>query len=145
MKKHGLTKILGILLALLIIISYILPGRQDVIDRIGLADTLLDYFSIVLQNFSYYVLFALAIGGFYGVLNKTGSYKKLLDNIVTKVKPLGKRFIYLVIILFAVISSMTSMTLPLFIFIPFIVSIILLLGYDKLVALTATVASIVVG
>ena len=145
MKKHGLTKILGILLVLLIIVSYILPGRQEMVNRIGVADLLLNYFSIVLQNFSYIVLFALAVGGFYGVLNKTSSYKKLLDSIVTKIKPLGKKFIYLVIILFAIITSMTGMTIPLFVFIPFIVAIILLLGYDKLVALTATVASIVVG
>ena len=145
MKKHGLTKILGILLILLLIVSYILPGRQETVDRIGIADLLLNYFSIVLQNFSYTVLFALSVGGFYGVLNKTGSYKKLLDNIVTRVKPLGKKFIYLVIILFAVIASMTGMTIPLFMFIPLVVSIILLLGYDKLVALTATIASTVVG
>lgn len=145
MKKHGLTKILGILLVLLLIVSYILPGRQEMVNRIGIADLLLNYFSIVLQNFSYIVLFALAVGGFYGVLNKTSSYKKLLDSVVTKVKPLGKKFIYLVIILFAIIASMTGMTIPLFIFVPFIVSIILLLGYDKLVALTATIASIVIG
>ena len=145
MKKHGLTKILGILLVLLLIVSYILPGRQEVVSRIGIADILLNYFSIVLQNFSYIILFALAVGGFYGVLNKTSSYKKLLDSIVTKIKPLGKKFIYLVIILFAIITALTGMTLPLFIFIPFVVAIILLLGYDKLVALTSTIASIVVG
>ena len=145
MKKHGLLKILGILLLLILIVSYIIPGRQATIERIGFADIPLDYFSIVLQNFSYLVLFALAVGGFYGVLNKTGSYKKLVDNTVTKVKPLGKKFIYLIIILFAVIASMTGMTIPLFIFVPFIVTIILLLGYDKLVALTATFVSIAVG
>ena len=145
MKKHSLTKILGILLVLLLIVSYILPGRQEIVSRIGIADPLLDNLSIVLQNFSYIIIFALAVGGFYGVLNKTGSYKKLLDNIVTKAKPLGKKFIYLVIILFAVITSMTGMTVPLFAFIPFVVAIILLLGYDKLVALTATIGSIVVG
>lgn len=145
MKKHSLTKILGILLVLLLIVSYILPGRQEAVNRIGIADLLLYYFSIVLQNFSYIVLFALAVGGFYGVLNKTSSYKKLLDSIVTKVKPLGKKFIYITIILFAIITSMTGITIPLFVFVPFVVSIILLLGYDKLVALTATIASIIIG
>ncbi len=145
MKKHGLLKILGILLLLIIIVSYILPGRYEAISRIGLADILVNYFSIVLQNFSYVVLFVLAIGGFYGVLNKTPSYKKLLDSIVTKVKPLGKRFIFTIMILFAVVTSLTSMTMPLFVFIPFVVTIILLLGYDKLVAFSATVGSIVIG
>lgn len=145
MKKHGLLKILGILLLIILIVSYILPGRQNVIERIGLADLILNYFSIVLQNFSYIVLFILAVGGFYGVLNKVPSYKKLLDNIVTKVKPLGKKFVYIVILLFAVIASLTGMTIPLFIFVPFVVSIIILLGYDKLVAFTGTIGSIMVG
>ncbi len=145
MKKHGLLKIMGILLVLLLITSYILQGRQGTIERIGLADIPLNYYSIVLQNFSYIILFVLSVGGFYAILNKTDSYKKLLDNIVTRVKPLGRRFIYIVMLLFAVITSLTGMTIPLFVFIPFVVAIILLLGYDKLVALTATFASIIVG
>ena len=145
MKKHGLLKILSIILLLLLMVSNILPGRQDTVDRFGIADILLNNLSIVLQNFSYIILFILAVGGLYGVLNKTPAYKKLLDNIVKLVKPLDKRFIYIVILLFAVITSLTGMTIPLFIFIPFVVAIILLLGYDKLVAFTATVGSAIVG
>ena len=37
------------------------------------------------------------------------------------------------------------MTLPLLIFVPFAISIILLIGYDKLVAISATVVSIMIG
>ena len=143
-KKHGLLKIMSIILLLLTLVSYILPGR-DGIEQIGIADLLVNYFSIVLQNFSYIILFILSVGGFYGVLNKTPAYKKLLDNIVTSLKPLNKKVIYIIILIFAVITSLTSMTIPLFIFIPFVISIILLLGYDKLVALSATVGSIIIG
>ena len=145
MKKHSLLKVLTIILLVLVIVSNLLPGRQNTIERIGAADLLINYFSIVLQNFSYIVLFILSVGGFYGVLNKIPSYKKLLDNIVTKIKPARKKFIYATIILFAVITSLTGMTMPMFIFIPFIVSIILLLGYDKLVAFSSTFISIIVG
>ena len=144
MKKHSLLKILSIILLLITLISYILPGR-DGIEQIGIADLLVNYFSIVLQNFSYIVLFILTVGGFYGVLNKTPAYKKLLDNIVTRLKPLNKKVIYIIILIFALVTSLTSITIPLFIFVPFIVSIILLLGYDKLVAFTATIGSIIVG
>ena len=143
-KKHSLLKVLSIVLLLLTLVSYILPGR-DGIEQIGVADLLVNYFSIVLQNFSYIILFILTIGGFYGVLNKTPAYKKLLDNIVTSLKPLDKKVIYLIILIFATVTALTGMTIPLFIFVPFVVSIILLLGYDKLVALSATVGSIVVG
>ena len=145
MKKHSILKILSIIMLIIVLISNVLPGRQEVINRIGLADLLNNYFSIVLQNFAPIALFALAIGGFYGVLNKTSSYKKLLDNIVAKVKPMSKKFIFITIMLFAIIASLTGMTLPLFIFVPFVVAIILLLGYDKLVAFSTTVASILVG
>ena len=144
-KKHGLLKILTIIMLLIMLVSNILPGRQNVIARIGVADLLINYFSIVLQNFSYIVLFVLAVGGFYGVLNKTASYKKLLDTIVTKAKPSSKKIIFLITIIFAIIASLTGMTIPLFIFIPFVVSIILLLGYDKLVAFTSTFGGILVG
>ncbi len=143
-KKHSLLKVLSIVLLLLTLVSYVLPGR-DGISEIGIADLLVNYFSIVLQNFSYIILFILTIGGFYGVLNKTPAYKKLLDNIVTSIKPLNKKVIYLTILIFACITALTGMTIPLFIFVPFVVSIILLLGYDKLVALSATIGSIIIG
>ena len=51
MKKHGLLKILGILLLLVVIASYVLTGRQGEIAYIGLADILVNYFGVVLQNF----------------------------------------------------------------------------------------------
>lgn len=145
MKKYSLFKVMLILTLLIILATNLLQSRQESIERIAIADSLLNYFSIVVQNFGSVILFALAIGGFYGVLNKTPSYKKLLDNIVTKVKPMGKRFVILSIILFAIITSFTGITLPLLVFVPFVVAIILLLGYDKLVAFSATVASILVG
>ncbi len=144
MKKHGLLKVLGILLLIVVILSYILVGRYGERSYIGLGDTLLNS----LQSLYYFfdtALFILVVGGFYGVLSKTSAYKKLLDKIVTSVKPHSKRFLYVVIIAFAIIASLTGMTLPLIIFVPLFISIILLLGYDKLVALTATVGSIMIG
>ena len=127
MKKHGLLKVLGILLLIVVILSYILVGRYGERSYIGLGDTLLNS----LQSLYYFfdtALFILVVGGFYGVLSKTSAYKKLLDKIVTSVKPHSKRFLYVVIIAFAIIASLTGMTLPLIIFVPLFISIILLLG-----------------
>ena len=144
MKKHGLLKILGILLLLVVIVSFILTGRNETKDFVGLGDIVLNSLKS-LYYFFYLALFVLIIGGFYGVLNKTPNYKKLLDNIATKTKPLGKKFIYITMLVFAIIAALTGMTLPLLVFVPFIISIILLMGYDKLVAISATVVSIMVG
>lgn len=143
MKKHGLLKTMGIILLLIVIASYTLTGRSE-IEYLGLIDVLNNGYQSI-YYFFYIIIFILCIGGFYGVLNKTLAYKKLLDNIVYKAKPLGKKFIFVIILLTSVISAFTGMTLPLLIFIPFIISIILLLGYDKLVAISSTVVSIMIG
>ncbi len=145
LKKHGLPKVLIILMLLMVLITNILPGRQNIVDTIGVADIFYNWFSIVLANFGYIALYVFVIGGFYGVLNKIPSYKKLLDGIVKRVKPLGKKFIFITIVLFAIIASLTGMTIQMFVFVPFVVAIILLLGYDKLVAFSATVASLIIG
>jgi len=144
MKKHGLLKIIGAILLLVMIASFALNGRSEVKDYIGIGDVMFNG-AQSLYYFFYIVIFVLSIGGFYGVLNKSPRYKKLLDSIVIKVKPFGKKFVLVTILIFAIISAFTGMTLPLLIFVPFVISIILLLGYDKLVAISATVVSIMIG
>lgn len=144
MKKHSLLKILGIILLLIVIVTYCVAGRSGEITYLGLGDVAVNY----IQSFYYFfdtALFVMVVGGFYGILNKTGAYKKLLDNIVSKVKKHSKIFIFGIIVLFALVSSLTGISIPLFIFVPFVVSIILLLGYDKLVAMVSTIGSILVG
>lgn len=144
MKKNSLFKFLGILLLIVLVLTYIIPGRSNTISYLGLGDLFLNY----LQSFYYFfdtALFILVIGGFYGLLNKTGAYKKLLDAIVTKVKPKSKKFIFLTVIIFAVLEALTGMTMNLLVFVPFVISIILLLGYDKLVAISSTIGAILIG
>lgn len=144
MKKHSLFKVISMILVLLVIISWIAVGRNDVKSYIGFGDLFLNGIRSVYFFFDIF-LFILIVGGFYGVLNKSSGYKKLLDNIVSKVKKLGNKFIYLVIILFALVSALTGMDMLIFMFIPFVISIILLLGYDKLVAISVTVVSSIIG
>ena len=144
MKKHSLFKFMSILLLVILVITQFLPGRTGEIARLPLWDVMTNY----LQSYYYFfdtAVFMLVIGAFYGVLNKTGAYKKLLDSIVLKVKTKGKIFVFAIAIVLALLSSLTGLTIPLLIFIPFIVSIILLLGYDKLVAISSTVVSILIG
>ena len=144
MKKHSLFKIVLIILALLVITSYFIPTESGSASYLGIGTVFLNS----IQSFYYFfdtALFLFVVGGFYGVLSKSDGYKKLLDSIVSAIKPNSKKFIFIIITLFAIISFLTGFTLNLFIFIPFIISIILLLGYDKLVAMSSTVGAIVVG
>ena len=153
MKKHDLLKVLGITFAIVVILSWIIhsgafSGSEFVsstkTNPIGLYDiTLLPIVSIV--SFIQYGLLFLAIGGFYGVLNGTGAYKSLLDKIVNKVKNKPKRFLVITISVLSLLSSLTNLTTALFILVPFLVAIIMLLGYDKLTAFATTIGSIIVG
>lgn len=144
MKKHSLFKFMAILLLVVLVLTYFVEARAGEISYLPFGDIVTNY----IQSYYYFfdtAVFVLLVGAFYGVLNKTGVYKKLLDTIVKKVKPKSKIFIIVTTIIFAVISAATGMTLPLIVFIPFVISIILLLGYDKLVAISSTVVSALVG
>lgn len=141
MKKHGLTKILAVILLLIVIVSYFIEGRSG-IAQIPVGDVVMNYF----QSFFYFdiVIFILAVGAFYGVLEHVPAYKKLQENIANKVKN-KKLVVFAIIIIFVLLSSLTGLNLLLLIFIPFAISLILALGYDKIVALFSTVVSVAVG
>lgn len=144
MKKHNLLKVMLCTLLLVIVLSYLIPGRYGSMSYIALGDAI----NNGMQSFYFFfdlTIFILLVGALYGVLNKTVSYKKLLDMIVCKVKPNSNKFIIAIIIVFAIITALSGISIPLFIFVPMIVSIILLLGYDKLVALSSTIGAIMVG
>ncbi|MGN1268540.1 MAG: hypothetical protein ACI4U0_03465 [Candidatus Aphodocola sp.] len=143
-KKYGLFKVLTVLLLLVVIATYLFEGRQGTISYLALGDVFLNY----MQSFYYFfdtAIFILVVGGFYGLLNRIPAYKKLVKNIADKVSVNRKVFVIIMTIVFALVSSLTGLNLILFLFVPFVVSIILLLGYDKLVALSATVGGIIVG
>lgn len=142
-KKFGFITPLLILLLLVVIISYFVEGRGG-ISHVALVDLVIDY----LQSFYYFfdtILFIFAVGGLYGALNKVPSYKKLLNKIVSKVESKKKLFVIITTIVFVLLTAVGGLNLLALVFIPFVISIILLLGYDKFVALSSTVVATFVG
>ena len=143
-KKYGLFKVLVALLLLIVVASYFINGRDGAVSYLALGDVFVNY----MQSFYYFfetALFVLIVGGFYGVLNRIPAYNKLVKMIVDKVSGNSKLFVIIMTIVFLLMSSLTGLNTILLLFIPFVVSIILLLGYDKLVALSATVGGSLVG
>ena len=112
--------------------------------QVGLFD-LLSYQSTVFGYFGYVALFVLVVGGFYGVLYKTGAYRKLLDSLCKKFK--GKEVICLIIImaLFAILTSFAGLQLALLMLFPFVISLVLMMGYNKSAAVAVTAGSVAVG
>ena len=114
MKKHGLLKVILIVLgalvgvdAILAILGYFVKGLNGLYTMIPLGDLILNY----VQSFYYFfdtLVFLLVLGGFYAILKKVPAYNKLLDNIVHKVKSHSKLFVFVVTGLFAVLTSVTA-------------------------------------
>ena len=152
MKKHNLFKAIGIIFLIFIVLSWVIPvGSFDSgafvkgkINPIGLLDVV--YFPILtITTFIQYGVLLLVIGGFYGVVNKTGVYANVVDYLVKKNKGKEKQFLIIIISLLSLLSSLSGLVWPLFILVPFLMTVIISLGYSKLTALASTVGAILVG
>lgn len=150
--RYGLLKVLGITFLIFAVLTWIIPagsysgstfteGTTDPVGLYGLFLNPLYSFGIFVQ----YLVVFLAIGGLYGVLNKTGVYSKIVEKIAKKFENKKTLFLVLTIVLFAIISSLVGSQVALFVFVPFAVAILMTLGYDKITSLAATVGSILVG
>ncbi len=152
MKKHNLLKILLLILLFVVIGTWFLPvsvvsGESFTIKesiKVGLFN-LASYISIVLEVFGPVIMYVLAVGGLYGVLYRIPQYRILLDKIADGFKDKEWLFMVLVGVIFSVLSSMAGLSIPLIILFPFVISIILLMGYDKITALLLVVGSTIAG
>ena len=153
MKKYNLLKVIGITFLIVFLISWVIPAggyssgvftSTDATAPLGIYDLFrLPFISIA--TFIQYVLLFLAIGGFYGVLNKTGVYTKIVEGIVKKYKNDNKKFLIITIIIFALLSSVIGTFNVILILVPFFITILMKLGYSKINALAATIGAILVG
>lgn len=149
--KSSVLKIVLLTVLALMLMSWILPAAyysEQYIDQgrvqMGFFD-LFNYPVTALSYFGYIAFFVLAIGGFYGILNKIPAYRTFLDNFVGRVQGREVRFFVVIMLLIAALVSLGGMQIPLLVFFPMLVSIILLLGYDKIVAAMILVGSTAVG
>lgn len=151
MKKHNLFKVIGITIIIAVLLTWIFPITyfgygltEEVRSQVGLFE-FFSYGPVVFQYFGSIIFYVLAIGGFYGVLHKTDGYRNLLDKIVKKFE--GKEWLFLsvIMVLFALITSMAGLTSGLLFIFPFVISIILLMGYNKQTAALVTVGAVAIG
>ena len=154
MKKKDIFIGLGIILAIYILLSWIIPAgyynngtfTSGTISPVGLVNII--KYPIITLTSSVFVLTAVSlviIGGLYGVMKKTGLYSKLVDNICTKFKGDEELFLIISTFVIALLSSLTALTIPLFVLVPFITGVLLVMGYNKLTALLSSVGAILVG
>ena len=151
-EKHTIAKMLGIAIFITIVLTWIFPSgvfngtelvKYDRI-RIGFNDL-----PTLCYNSIYYaidkIVYLLVLGGFYAVLSKTEGYRKLVSNIAKKIK--GKEILFTIVIsvLIAGLTSITTSTWAMILFVPMIITIMLEAGLNKLVAFASTFGAIMVG
>lgn len=152
MKKHSLLKTLGVICALLVIMSFIIPAGyynngefiKDATAPVGIF-SIFSYPIYTLVNFSLLGIVFLTIGAFYGVLNKTKAYPRLVENFAKRMKGKEKLAIIFTTIFFAILASMASVPIEIFILVPLFSTVLILLGYNKITSMLATVGAILVG
>ena len=152
MKKHNLFKVLMAVILLVMVASWGLVittvnngdfVTQDA-SKIGIFH-LANFFMVAVEYFFNIGLFVIVIGGFYGVLHKIPQYRILLDKIVHGFSRCEWLYMVVVGLVLALLSSMAGFSLPVLILFPFIISTLLLMGYNKVTAAMLTVGSTVAG
>ena len=153
MRKNDKIKILLCILAITMVVTWFLAGgtydtegtfKMAAITRGGVFDLLLALmYSIYYKIHNVFFLFV--VGGSYGVLSQTKSYRKLIDKTVKLVKGREPIFFLLTTFITALFISLTSEVLILFMFVPFVVSVFLKCGTDRLTALSAAIGGIIIG
>lgn len=154
-KKNGLFKLIGIVIALMVISSWLIPsgsfvGKELVssgLVRVGF-ESFFNYAFSILYNYSFQIIFLLVVGGFYGILTIIPAYRKLVTNFAKCLRgdKISSKIIIAAMSLFiAVYVSFSNDILPALVFVPFIISVILKAKHDKIIAFSATFGSIFVG
>lgn len=109
---------------------------------------LYDIIAVIFSGLTYKiedVIFILFVGGLYGVLSKAESYKKIVNSTVKFIK--GKEIIAFAVItlLVGLYASISNNLMSLFFLAPFIMTVFLKSGYDKLTAVSAGFGGLFLG
>lgn len=154
MKKNSVLKAIVITFLIYVVASWIIPGGKFAsgvfsnsgTSPVGISDLFIYPISTFMTSIFVLVgIIVLLIGGLYGVMNKTGVYQNYVEKVAKKFKGKEKSFLVISVLLFAVLASLTTLTLPLFVLVPFFVAVILTLGFNKMTAMLSTVGAILVG
>lgn len=155
MKRNNLFKTVGIAILVLVLLSWIVPivysvagiklvGEETVSTQIGFVSII----DVVLETFSGFggvVLYVLLVGAFYGVFKATGAFDKVTEFLSDKVSGKEKGTLIVTMIAMALISSVSGLDLGLLFVFPLLIALFVKIGYDKMVALSATLGATIVG
>lgn len=151
-EKHDLVKIAFGMIILTVLLSWIVKQgyfnagelTTNEITRVGIFD-FVTYGLLGMYYFTVLVTFLFVLGAFYQFLSKLGAYQKLTDRISGRWK--GKEILFSLIIsfVFAALASIFNEYLVIVAFMPFVITILSKLKFDKISSFVATFGSMLIG
>ena len=153
-EKHSLGKILVILAIIALVSTWFIPrgsfgsdfSKFTKIDdfRLGLFDIGGIFYQVTAFCMDK-MIFLIVLGAFYEILSKLKAYRVLIGKIANKMK--GKEILFACITSFvlALFATFSTSTFAVLVFVPFVISILSEMKFDKVTALSITFGSILVG
>ncbi len=151
-KENKLLKSLGILVLTAIVLTWLIPTGQfaqtqfidGTLKRVGFTDLpMLLYYSLYFNIDK--VIFLITLAAFYSLLAKTDAYKKIVNSIAKKFQGYDLIVALVTATIFVILSSIMTQTLLVFLFVPFAISILSKLKFDKVTAFAITIGAILIG
>ena len=151
-KEDKIYKIVSIIVLLSLIMGYIIPGttvQYGAVEKGTINPvTFVDLFTNLIYSANVFVpafTYVLVIGAFYTILNKTGKYDSLVNNVAVTFNKNKGLFVVLTIFALGLVTFFTGEFYTLLIFVPFLISVVKKLGYKSETAVLTTVGSILLG
>ena len=151
MKKHNAIKVILVTTFICAILTWIFKAayfQSKFVDQGLVQMGLFDLFSYSLTSLSYFgyiALYMICVGGFYGILNKIPAYHKLVSSISNKMSKHSIVWLSVIMVLIGIITSVCGLQLGFILFFPLVATIVLLMGYDKIVVALTLVGSSMAG
>lgn len=145
-KWIGVALFIGILLTWIIPYGYFSSGSfyEYGMKRLGLSDIpTIAYYAIYFCLM--YVVYFLAVGGFYGVVSKTKGYAQMVTSLAKKVKENKLVSAICMMVILIGLTSVLKSAFVLVLFVPFLISILSKAKFDKITTMGLTFGSILVG
>lgn len=152
MKKQNMLKVILFTVLAFVVLTWLIPvgtasGTEVIsngLQRIGLFE--------ILQNpivsFEYFiniVLFIFGVGAFYGVLSKSENYSSAVNRISKALKGKERIALIVVTVFFALLTAVCGFNVTAFALIPLFVTVVLSLGYDRMVGFLVTFGATLMG
>lgn len=152
MKNKNVLKAFGIMLLVTLVLTWVIPsgtvGESGItigsIQQTGFAD-IFSSLEVVTTYFVAPALFILFVGMFYGVANASGSLKAVTSKLVTMFKNKKELFVIITVLFYGLLTALTGMYIPVFMFVPLSIAVLLGLKYNKVQSILATVGASTIG